>query len=294
MRPRRLVGAVALVAVAVSGVTGVASAAQLGVAAGSVSVADAAHPCAGPATAEPASPVGGSGRYTAVSVTLPAGCTGDLRLVLTDGSVAVGQGTATAAGGGTVQVPVGVQYRPGAGIGVHAVVSGWPVTPTWSAPRPHVWCDVTDGSGAACTATVTARTTGAGVLYFDVAVTTTSTTWVPWAVTFDFGHAYYPVLPTRLGNSDLDGFSDGDLAWDDTGDINDVVRQSACTDRPLLTVVGNDSGRDAGWVWQGWRRVYLERNNFQEVRVDRERRFSFVVNQTQSGYSDVVSPTCGW
>lgn len=298
MRHRRqlLLPAAALVAaaLAVLAVQGTASAGRLDVADAQLTAVDVAPPCAGTATAVPAAAVGGSGKYTAVAVTLPAGCSGDLALVLTEAGVLVGQG-AVAAASGTVEVPIGVQYRPGTETGVQATIAGWPLALTWSAPRPHVWCDVTDGSGATCTASVTPRTTAAGVLYLDVAVTTTSTTWVPWSVTFDLGHEFYPLTPARLGNSDLDGYSDGQISWSDSGYVNDVTRTSACSLRPVLTVVGDHSGRDGYYERRGWRYVWVDDPNwFDQVRQDRPRQFSFVVDRTEQGYSDVVSPTCGW
>lgn len=275
-------------------VQGTASAGRLDVSTAQVSTADVATPCPGTATAMPAAAVGGSGKYTAVSVTLPDGCSGDLAVVLTDAGAAVGQGVVAAASG-TVEVPMGVQYRPGSGSAVQATVAGWPLAVTWSAPRPHVWCDVTDGTGATCTASVTPRTTSAGVLYLDVFVTTTSATWVPWSVTFDLGHEFYPLLPTRLGNSDLDGYSDGQLTWSDSGYTNDVTRTSACSGRPVLTVAGTHSGRDGYYEWRGWNRVWVaDPNWFDQVRQGRARQFSLVVNRTEQGYSDVVAPTCGW
>jgi hypothetical protein len=160
------------------------------------------------------------------------------------------------------------------------VKGGWdlPTTDT----TPAIWCTVVSGgvAGATCTATVTIFTgikSGgtSSATYYDVVVTTTSTSNVLWEVGFNLDHAYYGSRATSLGNSTLDGYNDGATAWN--GTTNDVTRQSACIAIPVLLVRGDDTGGT---------------NNFKNVVNNRVRQFSLVVNRTEAGYFDVINPEC--
>ncbi len=109
-------------------------------------------------------------------------------------------------------------------------------------------------------------------------VTTTSTTPVPWQVTILMSHPDLPGVPTYLGNSTLDGYSDGATTWSSTGYPNDVQRVSACADSPVLVVSGKPSGPTD--------------NRYETVVAGRARLFSLVLNQNQARYTDVFSRGC--
>jgi hypothetical protein len=244
------------------------------------------HPCPGTAATVPSGASGAT--FSSVTVTLPSGlCTGrTVLLTVLNGATVVAQGQAQVAGS-TATVPTGT-YTAGSSYTVRATVGGWDLPATWSytPPTPHIWCTIVSGgsAGSSCTATVTIFTglKGGGTTpatYYDVVVSTSSTSSARWEVGFDLSHAFYGGAPTRLGNSDLDTYNDGTRTWDGDTFVNDATRQSACTTLPtVLTVRGVNSGGN--------------NNNFRDVRDDRQRRFSLVVNRTEAGYSDVVAPGC--
>ena len=274
----------ALAAVVVLAGVSFASAAGLSLNGGTLSSAAVSHPCSGTATATAAT---GSGfTYSAVSVTVPVGCAGKaLSLTLLNGSTVLRSGTATVAGSGATTVTFTGTYTASSSLTVLAVVDGWNLPTTWSFTLPPIWCTVTNSTTATCTATVTLFTGfkpggTASASYYDVVVQTTSASWVAWEVGFNLGNTFYGGVPSRLGNADTDGYDDGDLHWGQDGDVNDISRISACSAKPVLSVVGIDSGD--------------QDDHFHNIQNNRERRFSLVLNRLENGYSDVVSPSCGW
>jgi hypothetical protein len=190
-----------------------------------------------------------------------------------------GSGTTDAAG--VVSIRLNGTFRTTAANIFSATVDGWELPIAWNTTlMPPIWCTVLDSSTETCTATVTIFTgikPGGGTVatYYDVVVTTTSTANVLWEVGFYLDHTYYGSRATRLGNSTLDAYNDGTTAWN--GTTNGVTRQSACAAIPVLLVRGNNTGGG---------------NNFQSVLNSRPRQFSLVVNRTEAGYFDVISPTC--
>jgi hypothetical protein len=258
-----------------------ASAASLAVNAASMAVPTTSARCApGPVALRPGTVTSGSA--TTVVVSIPSGCHGAaglLRLTGASGALAtVDTAFALPASGAehTVTVPA---YVASAVTGAALTLNTWGTAVAWSytPATPPIWCAPTSGS-TPCSAAITQRTTPAGVLYYDVVVTTTSTSSVRWEVTFDFSHPFYGGGPVRLGNSDLDAYWDGARTWDGTTWVNDATRSSSCTELPLLSVRGLSNGGGG--------------NNFRDVSASRERRFSLVVDQTQAGYSDVLAPGC--
>jgi hypothetical protein len=277
-RRRSLIAAVFALGVLATASFG--SAAALGVNGGFLGTYSATHPCPGTATVTPTT--GSAITFSAVGVTVPAGCAGrTLKLTMISGSTVL-SGTATVAvSGATVVSFAPTTYNALSSWTIAAVVDGWNLPTTWSFTPPPFWCTVvTTGSTATCTATVTifvgTKPGGSSsATYYDVVVTTTSTSYVQWEVGFYLDSPFYGARPTRLGNSTLDGYNDGRTNWNGTN--NAVTRQSACSVIPLLTVRGNNTGGG---------------NNFRDVRNDRVRQFSLVVNQTAAGYFDVLSPGC--
>jgi hypothetical protein len=291
-RARKLLTAAAAVAVVLVGLS-FASAAGLSVSGGSISAAAATHPCPGTATAT--APTGtatatvatGSGlTYLTASVTVPAGCAGKMVTLRMTSGATVLTGTAAVNASNVAAVSFApTTYNATSAWTILAVVDGWDLPTTWSFTLPPIWCTVTNSTTATCTATVTLFTGlkpggTASASYYDVVVQTTSASWVQWEVGFNLGSTFYGGVPSRLGNADTDGYDDGDLHWGQGGDVNDISRISACSAKPVLSVVGIDSG-DSG-------------DHFYNIRNDRERRFSLVLNRTEAGYFDVVSPGCGW
>ena len=262
------------------GAVSLASAAGLPFVGPAITMPVGSHPCPGDAVV-----TNGTGpMYNTASVTVPAGCVGrTLQLTLRRSGSMVSGSAGIPAVGATV-VPLNGTYDPTRTWTVFATVDGWDLPSTaWSytppPTPPHIWCTViTAGSTETCTATVTIFTGvksggSSSATYYDVVVTTTSTSYVQWEVGFNFEHDFYPYEPTRLGNSTLDGYNDGATAWT----ANNVDRESACSELPLLLVRGHDVGGA---------------NNFEDVQSDRLRQFSLVVNRTDYGYHDVIEPYC--
>lgn len=283
-RSRRYLTAAVLAVVVLAGIS-VANAAGLSLTAGAVTARSMTHPCPGTASMVPANRQSGT-TYRSVVLALPAGCAGlpvQLYLDHPSNSSDDESGSGTTDASGVVSIRMTGNYNRAVAFTPRATVSGWDLPVAWNTTlMPPIWCTVTDGSGATCTATVTIFT---GVkppgtttaTYYDVVATTTSTAWVPWEVGFNLAHPFYGSAPTRLGNSDNDGYDDGDLEWGTGGDYNDIVRENACGTSPL-TVAGIDSG-DSG-------------DRFYNILNNRVRQFSLVVNRTEAGYSDVLSPNC--
>ncbi len=280
MRTRLAVVVVLLLALV--GTASMGSASSLPVHGGIIDTETASRPCADGASAT--GPSTATAAQTAVRLTVPAGCVGrDVQVTVVDQAGVAHSSAVVAMTAQTMDVPVS-GYVGAAALTVGATVDGWNLTTTWSytPPAPYVWCTVvTPGSPATCTAAVTLRTTAAGVRYWDVVVSTTSPTPVRWEVGFDLTNPFYGAV-TRLGNSDLDGYADGgQYSWGDRegwfSGINDVVRQN-CGGAPLRV-----RGVNSAPAWD-------PANNFRDVRAGQDRRFSLVVNETQSGYDDVKRP----
>ncbi len=281
MRLRRRAVAAALVGLVAAGAA-LASASTLTVASDSVYAGLLDHPCAGTATAQPvASTDWFNPGYAGLAITLPPGCGNvPVDVTLASGAGVVSSGLGMVDGSGTVTTsPVFTDPD----LTVHATVEGWdlPVDYSWTPPAS---CTVVSGSGT-CDAEVTLWTGqrpggSSSALYFEVWVTTTSSQWVTWEVTFHLDNVYYPVTVTRLGNSDLDSYTDADgRTWsqDQQRRINDVHRVGACSRD--LTVQGDSTSRQ-------------DRDNFEVVRAATPRFFALVVNRTEAGYFDVLDPSC--
>lgn len=287
-RSRRLLAAAVTVA-AVLGAISFASAASLPLTGPILTAATVPHPCPGTAAATAAT---GSGlTYSAASVTMPAGCTGKLlTLRMTSGTTTL-TGTATVSGSGATVVGFvpATTYNATLAWAIQATVDGWNLPTTWSFTLPHIWCTVvTTGSTATCTATVTLVTRPnpeSGVIrdYYDVVVQTDSDTYVRWEVGFQLDHAFYGGAPDSLGNSNFDLFWDGSTTWSQGSNYTPTTvaaRAGQCEELPVLRVRGNSSYR-----WGDWQ------NDFRDVRSDRERHFTFVLNLT-GDYDDVVYHNC--
>lgn len=280
MRRRVLAAAVAFIAI---GGIALASASTLGVDGPTVTGHLAEHPCPGTA-ATTASNIATPGTQTfrGISVTLPDGCgSRAVQATVLNGTTVLASGSGTLDGGGVLTAST--TYTAAPELTVQLTVDGWDLPATWEY-RQYASCAVTSGSGS-CTAEVTLWTgTRPGgtseALYFDVWVRTTSTSWVPWSVTFDLSHSYYGTTVTRLGNSTLDGYSDGSTTWSNTGWANNAKRSTHCSLLPTLTVVGVSQSTTST-------------RNFAVVRNTRPRYFSLVVNRTEAGYFDVLAPGCG-
>lgn len=286
MRRAPLVAAVVAV-LAVAGL-GLASASSLTVTSASGSGLQVGHPCDGTAVAAPVGAVDvqpGQPAYAGVSVALPAGCSGahPVQVTLLQGANALvgASGTVT----GTATLSTAAYYAQNV-TGAVATLDGWDLPVTWSFAPPAT-CQVTSGSGS-CAATVTLWTGqrdggSSSALYFDVWVTTTSTSWVTWTVTFDLTNTYYGTTVTALGNSDLDDYWDGRTHFTSSNPINDVHRVGACS--TALVVTGDGNGT-VSWS------TNANIKNFSLVDSDHARYFSLVVNRTENGYHDVYSPGC--
>jgi hypothetical protein len=283
---RRLVALVVAV-VAVAGL-GLASATGLGVAGAGTEGSTVSAPCQGTAIVAPVGAVDvqpGQPGYEGVSVALPSGCAGSrpVQVTLLQGASAL----VSAAGqvSGTATLATSAYYAQQVTEAV-ATLDGWNLPVTWSFTPPAT-CQVTSGGGD-CAATVTLWTGtrnggSSSALYFDVWVTTTSTSWVTWTVTFDLTHTYYGTTVTALGNSDLDDYRDGRTHFTSSTPINDVHRVGACS--TSLVVTGDGNGTVS---WSNNTNI----RNFSLVRDDHARYFSLVVNRTETGYYDVYSPQC--
>jgi len=284
-RSRRLLAAAVTVA-AVLGALTLASAAGLPLNGGTLSSAAVGHPCPGTATAVPATPWSNHARYRAVTLTLPPGCGArNVQVTVTSGpDVRSGSGDTNASGQVTISFGTTNDnlhtYAVTSGLTFKATVSGWDLPTT--ATMPAIWCTViTTGSTETCAATVTLGVRG-GNNFYQVVVTTPSTSWVTWEVTFNLAHPFYGTVPTRLGNADLDPYSagGGDVNWAyNTANVNDVQRSSPCSVLPgELRVTGLNSGTSP--------------NVFRDVKNNRTRSFDLLLNVTQAGYFDVIEPNC--
>lgn len=247
------------------------------------------HPCPGTAAATPEDPHG-SQKYNDVRVALPAGCDGRLQVAVIENGTRIGSYDGPVSAGGTVLLDDFVHggYRPEQ-VTVIATLDGWDLPTTWSFTPPHIWCTViTTGSTATCTATVTLatrRNPESGVMrdYYDVVVRTDSADFVRWEVGFQLDHAFYGGEPDSLGNSNFDLFYDGSTTWSQGSNYTPTTvaaRAGSCGDLPVLRVRGNSSFRQGDWE-----------NDFQLVRNNRERHFTFVLNLT-GDYDDVVYHNC--
>lgn len=279
--------ALAVAVVAVAGLS-LASASGLGVSGAGVDGSTAVTPCTGTAVARPVGAVDvqpGQPGYAGISVALPSGCSGahPVQITLLQGANSLVSASGTVTGTTTLTTSdYYAQYVSGA----VATLDGWNLPVTWSFTPPAT-CQVTSGTGT-CAASVTlwtgTRTGGSSsALYFDVWVTTTSTSWVTWTVTFDLTNSYYGTTVTALGNSDLDGYWDGSTHFTSSNPINDVHRVGACS--TSLVVTGDGNGTVS---WSNNTNI----RNFSLVRNDHARYFSLVVNRTETGYYDVYSPSC--
>jgi hypothetical protein len=284
---RRRVLAIAVLAVAATGLA-LASASTLGVSAVGASSQNLQQPCAGSATATAVGLVdvaAGQPGYGGISVTLPQGCSGahPVQITLLAGGATVVSGAGSVTGTATLSTSA---YFAQTVTSAVATVDGWNLAVTW-AFTPPATCQVTSGSGS-CIAAVTmwtgTRTGGSSsALYFDVWVTTTSTSWVTWTVTFDLSNPYYGTTVTALGNSDLDDYWDGNVHFSSSTPINDVHRVGACSTTLVVTGDGNGIVN---------KKTSTNIRNFSLVRDDHARYFSLVVNRTETGYYDVYSPGC--
>jgi hypothetical protein len=233
-----------------------------------------------------------AGTSSSVQVSGIAACTGNLFVRVYDTTgVSRATGSATVvAGGGSQTLTVSPAYVPSPTDKVSVTIGTWPVAATWSyTALPYVWCTLvsTGSPGSTCTATVTlfhgVKPGGSGAAdYYDVVVTTTSTTPVRWEVTFNLAHSFYGSVPAQLGNSILDSFSDGLTTWNgnDTKNgtpPNDVTTQGTCS-AGLLSVRGSAAASGG--------------NDFRDVTNNRLRKFSLVANQAPAGYGDVLNGGC--
>jgi hypothetical protein len=193
------------------------------------------------------------------------------------------------AGGGALTVPTAA-YTPSMTDHAFVSIDSWPVTATWTY-TPAIWCTVISGGspGATCAATVTVaselKTGGASyATYYDVVVTSTSTIALRWEVDFNLTDPVYGGVPTRLGNSTLDGFSDGATQWG-TQPANDVTTLGACSGGQLK-VRGTADGENVGG---GRNQTY---NDFRDVTSTRKRQFSLVADAPLAGFNDVLAAGC--
>lgn len=271
---------VAVLAVLAVTSLGLASASSLDVSSRRVSTSAVTAPCPGIVTTAANPTNTADTRFNRVAVTLPAGCgTRSLQVAVRDGTSWRTSAATTITGSGVVQLSG--SYTADSTITMQATVDGWDLPGTWS--YEPAGCAVTDGSGATCSADVVvfvgSKPGGGSFTYYDVAVTTTSTTPVPWQVTIRTSHPDLPGAPTRLGNSTLDAYNDGATAWSNAGSVNDVNRVSPCTDAPGVIVVAGRPSGPAG-------------NRFETVVAGRARLFSVVLNYNVVPYYDIYAPGC--
>lgn len=279
MRPRRV--AVVAAVIVVLAALGLASAASLGVTSRNRTSTSATAPCTGAASALPVSPTNAAAtQFNAVQVTLPPGCgQRQVQVALRSGTTNRTSAATTITGTGTV--PMSGTYTASTTLTIWATVDGWDQPITWSYETSD--CRVPGNPDARCDSVITVFTGskpgGGSFTYYDVAVTTDSTTPVPWEVTIRTSHPNLPAAPTRLGNSTLDGYNDGVTTWAGTGPANDVRRVSNCSTAPASITV---AGRVAGPVG----------NSFETVVAGRTRLFSVVLNYNQVPYYDLFAPGC--
>lgn len=271
-----------MAAVGVAGLTA-AAATHVTVTPAQLSAAQVSHPCPGTAVVGPAD-AGSFPSYRAVVVVAPAGCAGQAVQVHVDrpGTTADRDGAGTTDADGVATLRLTGTYATNVTNTFTATVDGWHLPVTWDpGGLPPIWCTVVDGSANTCTATVAIRRTGTDT-YWDVLVTTPATTAVRWEVGFNLAHPFYGTQPTRLGNSDLDGYDDGQTRWAVPTSYeprNDVVRVSPCSASPVLLVEGENTGPSS--------------NRFRNLRADRTRAFSLVRDVTDDDrYVDVLAPGC--
>lgn len=272
-----------------------ANAANLPLAAQTMTAAELTHPCPGTATAQPVNHHNGS-EYRGLAIVLPPGCANMLVqvAVVHSSTDRTGSGTSDANGQLTIS-SLSDNFDMHDDPGLVATVAGWALDIDWWVdPSPYIWCTVVSGgvTGATCTATVTLFTgnkPGGGTYdYYDVVVQTTSDQWLVWEVGFNLNHTFYGTPPETLGNSTLDEYDDDYVTWDTTRQgsgnnhwwaINDVVLASACSALPgSLLVRGENNGPSD--------------DLFQQLRNNRERRFSLVLNYQSGDYTDVVNAAC--
>lgn len=281
-RPRRVLAAPLVAAACLVGIT-VAQAEHLAVAPAQLAAVQAGHPCPGTAVVGPAD-AATYPNYQGVVVSMPTGCAGLAVQVHVDrpATTTDRDGAGTAGADGVAALQLGGTYATNVTNTFTATVDGWNLPVTWNpSALPHIWCTVVDGTANTCRASVTIRTTSIDT-YWDVVVTTTATTAVRWEVGFNLAHPFYGTQPTRLGNSDLDGYNDGQTQWAvpsaNYTPYNDVTRVSSCSARPVLLVEGTNTGPNG--------------NRFRDLRADRTRQFSLVRDVTDAGYFDVLAPGC--
>lgn len=274
---RRRVLLAVVVLVAAAGIA-VGSASGLSVAGGALTGRTGAAPCSGVSVASPAVASNATTNvYRGVSITVPSSCGSRTVQVAVQNGTGWRTGSATVNGSGIITL--NNTYTAKTTTVVKATVDGWNLPVTWSFAATT--CVDPTGSSS-CTSAVTIFTgnkPGGGFFtYYDVTVTTTSTTPVPWQVTILMSHPDLPGVPTYLGNSTLDGFSDGVTAWSSTGNVNDVQRISPCSSSPVLVLAGEPSGPAT--------------NRWETVVAGRQRLFSIVLNYNTPQYSDLFSPGC--
>jgi len=273
---RRLV--LAVVAVVAAAGFAVGSASGLPLTGGTLTGRTGTAPCSGVSVASPAVASNATTNvYRGVSLTVPSSCGTRAVQVAVQNGTGWRTGTATVTGSGIITL--NNTYTARTSTVVKATVDGWDLPVTWSFASTTC-VDPTGSSSCSSAVTIfTGNKPGGGFFtYYDVTVTTTSTTPVPWQVTILMSHPDLPGVPTYLGNSTLDGFSDGVTTWSSTGNVNDVQRISACSASPVLVVAGEPSGPT--------------NNRWETVVAGRQRLFSIVLNYNTAQYSDLFSPGC--
>lgn len=196
---KRVLGALLLVVGLVATAT-TGSAAQLAVAAGSLSASAVTHPCPGPdAVVMPAGPTGAANTFTGATVSLPTGCDGStVQLVLLDGATVVASGSGPVAGT-TATVTTTGAYVAATGLTVLATVSGWnlPAEWPWTAPPTATTNPIT--SGNADTVVVVGPFEVIGWHRFCVPITVDSTSDATWRLRLDLNQRpFNGVSPTAL------------------------------------------------------------------------------------------------
>ncbi|WP_372595066.1 hypothetical protein [Actinotalea sp.] len=278
LRTRARVG-LALGAVLVLGALGLASASTLGITSRGPAVVTASSPCSGTARVEPAVPTSSAQVTTsAVRVDLPTGCTGSHTVQV---ALDTGNGIATGSGlissGGTIDV--GQVYTATTTMPVTTTLDGWSMTSTWSFPIAA--CTVPGSTTATCEVALTwtggPNLSGNANLPAAFTVSTTSTTPVAWQVTIWTSRMGNPL--NRMGNSSVDGYSDGLTTWSSSGNVNDVdaVWCSKISGSAGIAVEGRPSGP--------------ANNRFETVVAGRDRYFLVMVNGPQSG-ADIRVASC--
>ena len=278
-RPHRRRLVVALALIVVIGSLGLASASSLGLTSRGLAVVRGATPCPGTAVIEPTVPLSAAQVTTsAVRVSLPVGCSGShaVQVALDTGSGIV-TGSASIASGGSVDL--GQEYSATTTMPVTATVDGWSMPATWSFPIAA--CTVPGSTTATCSVTLDwsggPNLSGSANLPAGFVVSTTSTTPVAWQVTVWTSRMGSPL--NKMGNSTVDGYSDGLTTWSSTGSINDVdpVWCSKISGSAGIVVEGRPSGPVG--------------NRFETVVAGRDRYFLVMVNGPQAG-ADIRVASC--